>query len=248
MRILVVLLSILVPFFGYSQDAQEQFILANKAYENQEYQEAIKEYNAVLAEGYESFELHYNLGNAYFKNQQLGKAILHYEKAYKINPEDEDLKFNLNLSRTFLVDQLEELPRPAVLKWWTSFKKGTHSDIWAKWALILNCILALILITRFFSSSRAYKKLSLLLAFLLLAGSVSTLSMAYISDMTVKKEAILIHTNTNIKSAPVESAENLFILHEGIKMEIMDELNGWHKIKLSDGMIGWLPSVDIEEI
>ncbi len=248
MRILAILFCILLPFSGIGQDANSSFQLGNKAYEQNEFKEAITHYESILNQELNSFELHYNLGNAYFKNQEIGKAILHYEKAFKINNEDEDLNFNLDFSRSFIVDQIEELPRPTVLKWWSQFKTNYSPNFWAKWALILVGIFSIIILIRIFTHSKAGKKVTFALGLLSFSISVFFLAMSYISDMAVKREAILIHTNTNIKNAPSENAESLFILHEGVKMQVLEQLNDWQKIKLSDGMIGWLPISDIEEI
>ncbi len=248
MRILVLIICALLPIFGFGQDANGSFELGNKAYQQNDYQNAIMHYTSVLDQQYSSFELHYNLGNAYFKNEQLGKAILHYEKAFKINNEDEDLLFNLNLSRSYIVDEIEELPRPAVLKWWSEFKAKYNPETWAKWALISIVLFSIILILRIFTNVRWVKKSTFVFGLLGFVLSSAFLAMSYISDMAVKKEAILIHTNTNVKNAPSENSENLFILHEGVKMQVLEQLNGWQKIKLSDGMIGWLPVSDLEEI
>ena len=54
--------------------------------------------------------------------------------------------------------------------------------------------------------------------------------------------------NAYIKSAPSNQSEDLFILHEGTKVQVLEVFNDWTKIKLSDGMIGWLENQAIEEI
>ncbi len=248
MKILLNIICILIPFLGFGQGVAQNFELGNKAYENGEFENAISHYTQIVDQHFTSFELHYNLGNSYFKTEQIGKAILHFEKAFKLNTEDEDLQFNLNLCRNYIVDQIEELPRPAVLKWWISFKEKSSPNTWAKFALLTVGIFSFILIVRIFTTNRSVKKTSIVLGFISLVLSIFFLSMSYISDMAVKKEAILIHTNTNIKNSPSENGADIFILHEGVKMQVLEELNGWKKIKLSNGMVGWLPMQDIAEI
>ena len=54
--------------------------------------------------------------------------------------------------------------------------------------------------------------------------------------------------NAYVKSAPSTQSEDLFILHEGTKVLVLETFNNWTKIKLSDGMIGWLESDVVEEI
>ncbi|MCS5624185.1 MAG: SH3 domain-containing protein, partial [Candidatus Marinimicrobia bacterium] len=65
---------------------------------------------------------------------------------------------------------------------------------------------------------------------------------------TAKIEAVLMQTNAYIKSAPSTQSEDLFILHEGTKVQLLEVFNDWTKIRLSDGMIGWLESQAVEEI
>ena len=45
-----------------------------------------------------------------------------------------------------------------------------------------------------------------------------------------------------VKSSPSSSGVDLFVLHEGTKVEIMDKADNWDKIKIADGSVGWMPS------
>ncbi len=62
------------------------------------------------------------------------------------------------------------------------------------------------------------------------------------------RTAIIFSPKTEIKNAPTKSSDDIFELHEGTKVLILDELDNWKKIKLADGKIGWLPSIDLREI
>tara|TARA_B100000780_G_scaffold267953_1_gene225479 strand:- start:509 stop:682 length:174 start_codon:yes stop_codon:yes gene_type:complete len=54
--------------------------------------------------------------------------------------------------------------------------------------------------------------------------------------------------NAYIKSAPSNQSKDLFILHEGTKVLVLEKFKDWNKIKLSDGMIGWIELEYLREI
>ncbi|HLP16085.1 MAG TPA: SH3 domain-containing protein, partial [Bacteroidota bacterium] len=53
---------------------------------------------------------------------------------------------------------------------------------------------------------------------------------------------------SNIKSAPDPKSSDVFVLHTGVKVQVMDEVNGWRKIRLADGKIGWIQEREVETI
>jgi SH3-like domain-containing protein len=50
----------------------------------------------------------------------------------------------------------------------------------------------------------------------------------------------MMRNSAQIKNAPDESSSNQFVIHEGIKVEMIDAVNEWTKIKLEDGKVGWI--------
>src|SRR5690606_10297253 len=77
---------------------------ANQAYEAGDYATAVRNYEALLAQGVQHGALHYNLGNAYFRGDRLGKALLHFYKAKKYLPGDKDVLNNLAVANKHRVD------------------------------------------------------------------------------------------------------------------------------------------------
>ena len=62
-------------------------------------------------------------------------------------------------------------------------------------------------------------------------------------------DAIVIRPVTSVKSSPsAEASTDLFILHEGTKVKIIDSVGAWNNIELADGRQGWIPTRDIEVI
>ena len=94
-------LFILFAFFAQGLQANTPLVdSANAAYAKNSFTEAIKLYTSILKSN-QSAAIYYNLGNAYYKSNNMAFAILNYERAKKINPNDEDINFNLKLVKLF---------------------------------------------------------------------------------------------------------------------------------------------------
>ena len=86
----------------WAEAPEAVFAQANRLYAEGSYEKAIESYEKLRAEGIESGNLFYNLGNAYYKGGPKGKAILNYERAKKWIPEDGDLFANVNFVSSLL--------------------------------------------------------------------------------------------------------------------------------------------------
>src|SRR5207253_6786447 len=75
------------------------FFHANALYGEERWAEAAAEYERVLAAGWESGSLYFNLGNAWFRAGDIGRAVLDYERARRLLPRDPDLHANLSYAR-----------------------------------------------------------------------------------------------------------------------------------------------------
>ncbi len=108
---------------------------ANQYYTNGEYQKAVAVYSQILAQGKESAETYFNLGNAYFKLKDYNQAILNYERAHLLSPNDEDIKFNIRIANQYVVDNPEALPKPFFSRWSESVVNIYSTDKWASLSL-----------------------------------------------------------------------------------------------------------------
>ena len=88
--------------------------------------------------------------------------------------------------------------------------------------------------------------ISLILACCTLFFFITSQTRQSINDSSV--EALIISQSAYIKSAPDDKGTNLFQLHEGTKINIVDELGNWKKIKIPNGNVGWIKSKDLETI
>ncbi|MCX7874792.1 MAG: tetratricopeptide repeat protein [Melioribacteraceae bacterium] len=226
----------------FAQSPEELMNKANDLYKQQNYQEAISLYQKLIEQGYESAPLYYNLGNAYFREGKIGFAILNYERGLKLDPSDEDLQFNLKLANARTVDKISEVPKLFIILWWESlitFIPSTTQQIII--VFILWILLGSIAIY-FFSGKISLQRISFLVGSISLAVLIIFV-IIFISRITREKDlnyGVLTEQVYTAKTSPDEKSNDNFVIHEGIKFTIEDEVGNWVKIKLLDGKIGWI--------
>jgi tetratricopeptide (TPR) repeat protein len=248
-------ISVLLAICLFFQDAKAQdpnnlFLEGNKFFQEGDFEKSINNYEMVLKSGSESAALYYNLGNAHFQSGGLSEAILYYEKAKKINPVDKDVLYNLKLANTRVVDKIEVIPDFFFVDWYNNLVRQHSTDFWAYSFTFLFLLSLLSFTLYFFQSSRGAKKAFFVSSFLLLFVSVCFYFLAnsrYAME-SQNKEAIIFAENSYIKSAPSESSQDVFILHEGTKVKVIEEVDGWNEILLADGKRGWIESESLKEI
>lgn len=215
---------------------------ANELYKKAEFQAAIEKYELVLKSNFVSGELYYNLGNAYFKTNQVPMAILCYERAQKLMPGDEDVEFNLSIANLKIVDKIEVMPQLFIYRWIDSLINIFSCDGWAVAGLLLLITGILMFVLFRIYESPGLRKLFFYLGLVLIILSVSSFWFANIQYKAASGEntAIVFTPTVNVKSSPVASGTNLFVIHEGTKVQLLDKVGEWSKIKLSDGNQGWV--------
>ena len=232
------------------QNLDTLMVKANNLFTQNNFQEAIDVYELILENGFESSELYYNLGNAYYKQNVIAKAILNYERALILNPNDQDIQYNLELTNRLVVDKIEILPTFFLKSWIVNVKNTFSSDNWALTSII-TFILTLVFISLFlYSRSYTFKKFSFWLSFLFIIITVISIIFSYQQKQgkLSNDKAIIISPTVTIKSAPDISGTDLFVIHEGTKVTLDDKISDWNEIRLSDGSVGWIKSDDFEII
>ncbi len=228
-------------------EAQDSLILcASQAYAAGEYAQAADCYEQLKAYG-ESPQLYYNLGNAYFKSNEIASAILNYERALRLAPRDEDIRFNLEMSQAYVVDQIEPLGEFMLARWYRNFGKLLSSNLWSLLSLAFFAVFIACLCGFFFSRRGGLKKLSFWMALISIVITIFTLSYASRSyDALVHPdEAIVFAPTVTVKSSPDQSGTDIFLLHEGTKVRIKSTLGAWSEIELADGSVGWMETEQI---
>ena len=236
---------ILSLFFALNSFAGEQlFLQANTEYANENYTVAISLYDSILTNGLESAELYYNLGNCHYKTQDWANAIWHYEKSLQFG-NNEKTRHNLSLAKLKIIDRIEALPQLFYKKWWASLTQVFSTKTWQIIALLcIGLIFILQLISQFTSlkSKLITKIFSAITVLILLITQTS-----YHNNFT-KKEAIIFSETITVNSAPTSSSTNLFTLHAGSKVEIIDIIGDWINIKIANGNSGWIAQNSIKEL
>lgn len=224
--------------------------MAATSYSKGRYDEAAYLYESVLKNHGSSDKVYYNLGNAYFKCDRLAPAILNFERALRLNPGDDDARFNLEMCQARIVDKIDPIGMFLIARWYHSLGNLLNSNGWAYASIVFFILFIGCLFAYFFARRRWLKKSGFFVGILLLV--FSSLSLVYSAQsshrITNPDEAILFTLSVTVKSSPDKSGTDLFVLHEGTKMKIRSVLGDWSEIELEDGNIGWLLSKDIQII
>lgn len=246
------LLYILLFFFTATNIAQNGplFEQGKERYKEEKYQEAIDSWMKILENGEHSANLYFNLGNAHYKLNHVGPSIYYYEKAAQLAPLDRDIKINLSFAENAKIDAIEPLPETIFAKWHKSISSLLTFNGWALVSIVFSALFALLFLLYYFSSTESRKRL-------LFAGSISSfvvfiasLAMAFQvqSETLNDKPAIVFTESIEVKNEPKMGGEVAFMLHEGTKVQIIEQEDNWMRIKLVNGKDGWVPSADLKPL
>jgi len=252
--IAVLLSLVLFLFFSTTLMAQDGngkqlFDDANTAYNNGDFEAAIDGYTKIEDMGQESAMLFFNKGNAYYKLKNYPMSILYYEKALALEPNNEDIKTNLQIANLTKVDKIDPLPQPIFQRWWESVKNSLAPNAWAWLTVALLALALAFLLVFFLSRVQALRKTGFFMSLVFIVAFVLSVVFAALSrhDSLTHDDAIIITPSVTMMSAPVRSGEELLVLHEGTKVKVIDKIDEWNKVRLADGNIGWIKAEDMSE-
>jgi len=247
--IFIFLLMQMESVLGQTTKPLETIVAAREAFIREDFALSVELYESLRSEGFESPELYYNLGNAYFRLGRTGKAIVNFERSLRLNPDSHNAQFNLQVALARTTDKIVPAPQMFYKRWWQNFIGLIGLDLWAKLSVFM-LFLFLLSVAGFLMAQRRTKKIMFVIV--LLVCVATTLSFAathsnYI-ELHQKKEAIVTAPEAAGKSAPGDTSSEVFIIHEGTKVRILDELDDWYKVKLVSGQVGWIQKKLIEII
>jgi len=223
---------------------------ADSAYARGQFQQAVKDYEALLKQGV-STDLYYNLGNAYYRMDEIPRAVLNYERALLLSPGDRDVRFNLQMARSKTIDKITPESEMFFVTWYHSLVNLTSVDGWARIALLSLTLAIVLALLYLFSSPVWLRKLGFFGALVLLVVFASANFFAYVQkqSFTARSGAIIMAPAITVKSTPASQGTDLFILHEGTKVEITDgAMSKWKRIRVADGQEGWVETSQLEVI
>ena len=207
------------------------------------YMEALQSWTEVYNTGYRSASLCYNIGNAYIKLNNIPQAILFYERAYLLKPADEDINYNLQIAKTLIVDRFQEIPELFFVRWYDFVSLFLSSNRWARISLTSFILSLLFLSLYIYSSKYRLKVIGFWFAVSLFVLTIGSFVFSVRNKYLVydSHKAIITTPMVSGKSSPDNSGTDLFVIHEGTKVTVEDELGDWLEIRLSDGNKGWIP-------
>ncbi|BFP41388.1 tetratricopeptide repeat protein [Flavobacteriaceae bacterium GF1] len=220
------------------------FQKATDAYNEGEYQKAIGFYEDILENGKHSAELYFNLGNCHYKLDEIGPSIYYYEKALLLKPNDSEIKNNLGFAQNMRLDAVEEMPKTAMSRLHDTIVLSLSADQWAYLAIAMIFLFVLGFIIYYILYSATKKRIAFIVANTALFISFFSVAMGYLAHKSymAKNPGIIFEREIVVTSEPNERSEKVFALHEGTKVNVLESLEDWHKIRIADGQTGWLPS------
>ena len=244
--IVLLLISSAFPINSHAVSKAE----ADSAYQQEHYQQAAQLYEQLLKRG-ESADLYYNLGNAYYRMDDITHAVLAYERALLLSPGDNDVRFNLQMARSKTIDKIVPESEMFFITWYHSLVRLMSVDAWARTAIVALFCAMLLALVYFFAQRIWLRKVGffagvLFFVVFLIANIFGFQQKQLLNHRT---GAIIIHSAVPVKSTPSKNGTDLFILHEGTRVNILDDtMRGWREIRVADGKSGWVEIKEIEVI
>lgn len=223
---------------------------ADAEYAKGNYQQAIKDYQELLKQGV-SADIYYNLGNAYFRTDNITQAVLAYERAYMLNPGDDDIRFNLQFVRSKTIDKITPQSEMFFFTWYRSIVNFMSVDRWATTAVVSIIFVLVLLLLYLFSSRDRLCRVGFFgaVVFLLLFAFSNLFAWQQRRQLLNRMGAIVVAPTVNVKNTPALNGTDDFVIHEGTKVDIVDKsMKDWRMVRLADGREGWLQTRTIEEI
>ncbi len=247
---ILLMMLVVVSLHASAINPDSLMVRANRAYDHQQYDSAIIMYQRVLKQGLVSPNLYFNLGDAYYRKNDMPSAILYFEKAKKLDPNNADIQYNLTLANTMIPDKIEKVPVMFLKRWWNYFYDMFDANTWAILSLISLSVFVLLVGIFILSRGRDTRKISFFIGMLMLLATVAAFGLASQKSyyMQHHNEAIIFTPTITAKSSPTPNSVDLFVIHQGTKVRLLDEVDGWEKIKLQNGSIGWLPKQSMKKI
>lgn len=247
MKKVIILFVFFTCLFAKGQ-AENTFTKATEAYNDGDYKEAIKLYNAILEDGQHSAALYFNLGNSYYKLNEIASSIYYYEKALLLKPKDPEILNNLGYAQNMTLDAIDKMPETGLSKIYKRVTNRLSFDQWAYVGVFFMFLFVVLYILFYYFQYSSRKRWAFIGSFIALFIAFVAIVFAYIQYDDFKKyqPAIVFSDEIGINSEPNTKSEEVFVLHAGTKVNVLDELDTWKKIRIADGKTGWVASEHIK--
>ena len=219
-------------------------------YNKGDYNEAINLFVKIINNGEHSDELYFNLGNSYYKLNDIPNSIYYFEKALKLNPNDNDILNNLTYSQNMLIDKIDQLPSNQLLDFINYISMFFSIKQWLILGIIFLYFFLILFVIYFFKNDSIAKKnyFTLSSAFFCLTIIFILIGVTKFENQKSNIQAIIFDKKIDFRTEPNYRSEIQFNLHEGTKVNIVDELDDWVLVELSNGASGWMELKSIKKI
>ena len=232
--------------FGIHPQLAEKYQYGITAYGNGNYQLAVQELEEILFHDWESPELYYNLGNAYYRQKLFSGSIWAYEKCLALNPSHTDAQYNLSLANLNVVDKIDLPDPPIYLQWYETIRNYFNLQDWIK-LLVMSFFLLMIIKTarkilrqKWLRPFENLVIIELIIIFLLCGHSFF--------ELQSNAEGIIYSPIVIAYSEPNEYSSKIVEVHEGLKVNILDYNDDWVNLELLDGTVGWIMKKQIRAL
>lgn len=249
--IIVLALSLGFSMNAQAKDLDSLWVSGVQAYTDGRFTDACAAWSEIEESGQRSARLYYNLGNVWFKQGNYPKAILNYERALRLDPSYSDARYNLEFTGNFVQDKIEPVPEFILKSMARKVCYLMSSNAWAGIFIVLFAAALALALLFLLGASAGKRRVGFYCGIVSLLLSFSALGFSYWqkSDSGKADAAIVMSPVSSVKSSPSSgSSKDLFVIHEGTKVTILDEVGGWKNISLADGRQGWIPASDLEVI
>lgn len=248
-KTIAILIGVMMSITVFAESEKQLWNGAAKAYDEKDYESAVDQYQQLVQKG-ESADLYYNYANALFKAGYTGKAILYYERALRLDPSNDDIKYNLEFANLSKTDKVEKIEHFFIVEWYGNITNLMTSNKWTIISLVLLFLTMVMFLTYRFGSVLALRKTAFGLSIACFVLSILFAGHAFYSRNRVinTPEAILMVGSETARSTPDESGTEVFVIHEGTKVKIKSTLTEWSEVQLADGSVGWIRSNCVEVI
>tara|TARA_R100000935_G_scaffold57501_1_gene91564 strand:+ start:1015 stop:1761 length:747 start_codon:yes stop_codon:yes gene_type:complete len=237
-KLLIILLIIGAPVFAQNSSLFEK---ANEAYNTRKYEVAINSYESILKNGEESAEVYYNLANSHYKLNHIAPSIYNYEKALLLDPGDKTIKNNLKFANNTVIDDIKEVPKAGLSNMITNAINVFSFNTWAWIAIFFAAAFGVLFLLYYFSIASKWKRSFFTTAIFAVMISSISLIFGFVAKNEVVNTnlAIVFAEEISVRNEPNQRGTELFLLHEGTKVEVLNTFQDWIQLELANGTTGW---------
>ena len=234
------------PLFAVSEDMSLHYEKGFHAYRNNQYELAIQEFETILDNNWDSPELYYNLGNAYYRNGNTSGSVWAYESCLRLSPTYTDAEYNLKLANLKVKDRVDLPDPPIYLKWYMGIKEHFTPSVWINLTLLILLLLSLLVAVSRILSVVSLNYISGIFSTLFFISLFFTLHSIWTENSV--NQGIIYYSAVEARSEPNTFSAQLFAVHEGLKVSVNQTSENWVEIELMDGKTGWIENHQIRLI